>query len=452
MRRVLSVIGAGLCSSALFAQEPVSQPVSQPASQPTSQPSTQPFDPDLAAAFAAELTGDSASEPATPVQNPNATRFRMLPDISANGTFVFALFPNGAPDQDLRAHDPTDNGFTLQELEVSLQSIIDPFFRADVFISTGLNEIELEEVFITSLAELPLNMQLRAGQFYTKFGRQNGQHLHIWAFSDLPLTSRRFFGGEGLRDLGLEATVPLPTDRIASRGEFGPPIWTTNLSLTVQQGVNDISFGEKDYSGTLADAATLMYSARLSNFFDLSDTTGLTLGLSSTISSNDTSDDVNNPNYSLLYGADLYLRHKPLQGNTSIGFTAEYMLRQAQLGNNAAAVVTEDALYLQAIARVTRAVELALRFDAVGFVSSVQGEQTIFDDPETASARFLPRDQIRFTAGVSYYTSEFFRLRLHAGYDQSQVLDEDGVIQSQVFPEIMLQANFVIGVHGAHAY
>jgi hypothetical protein len=450
----VGAIGAWLSSSILYAQEPASQPSSQPTSEPASEPASEPFDPDLAAALAAELGGGSDSEPSTPT--PRAPVARLLPDISLNGSLIAAGFPNGASDPDLREHDPTNSGFSLQEIELAFASIVDPFFRADAIFSTGQDSIELEEGNITSLGHLPLGMQLKIGQFFTKFGRQNTQHLHNWAFADLPLTSRRMFGGDGLRDLGIEANFHLPTDKLftKSRGEFAPPLLTSELSFAIQQGTNDVAFGEKDFAAPLSEGglSQFLYVAHLQNFFDVSDTSGLTLGFSAAISSNNTSGDLENPNLTLLYGADLYYRHKPLQGHSFFTFTAEYILRQAQVGLDAAAVVSEDALYLQAVTRITREWEMAFRVDTVGLVSKIEGNRASLDDPEDLSARFLPRDEFRVTGAVSYYSSEFFRLRLQAGFDQSQVLGEDGVIQLANFPEVMLQANFVIGVHGAHAY
>jgi hypothetical protein len=461
MRKHLVAFGLCLASSSVAqpsgppTNQPTTQPASQPATQPASQPDSQPFDPDLAAEFAAELSGGSDSAPATPntATGPSLVA-KLLPDISVNGSVALSAFPNGPSDPDLRAHDPIDNGFTLQEIELAFTSIIDPFFRADIFYAVGLDEIELEEGYITTLVELPLDMQIRAGQMLTKFGRQNQQHLHSWIFNDLPLPNRRFFGGESFRDLALEATFPLPTDRLFSRGEFAPPFWTSELNFAFQQGTNDVSFGEKDYGGPFLDAApSFLYTARLQNFFDLTETDGLTIGLNGALSANDTSSDPEaRANQTLILGADVYYRHRPLRGFSYFTFTAEYFLRQAQLGDNAAAVVVEDAVYLQAVSRLNRNWELAFRFDAVGFVSQVNGEEDVFDDPESASARFQPRDELRVSGAVTYYTSEFFRLRLQGGYDQSQVLDENGVIQSQAFPEVILQANFVIGVHGAHSY
>jgi hypothetical protein len=421
------------------------------ASQPTSQPASQPASDDLAAEFAAELAGDSASQPAPPAPTGGPARLRFLPDISFNTSIAAAVFPNGSSDPDLRAHDPADSGFTLQEIELAATSIVDPFFRADLFAAIGLDEIEIEEAYLTSLGRLPLGLQLRAGQFFTRFGRQNPTHLHLWAFIDLPLTSRRMFGGDGLRDLGVEASARLPTDFIGTRGEFGPPLLTSELTISAQQGSNEVSFGEKDFGapqGEVGGFARYLYAARLSNFLDLSDTSGLTLGLSYALSTNDTAGEgATKENRTALYGLDVFYRYKPEQGRGSFNLTAEYIQREGQIPG---ALIREGAAYIQGVARVTRAWELALRLDTVGLPGKVIGDGAALEIEGDPSQRFLPRVEYRASAAVSYYTSEFFRLRLQGGLDSS---DTDGdAITDALFPEILLQANFSIGPHGAHPY
>ena len=55
--------------------------------------------------------------------------------------------------------------------------------------------VEVEEAYLTTLA-LPANLQVRASQFLTRFGRLNSTHPHAWDFTDQPLVNGRFFGGE----------------------------------------------------------------------------------------------------------------------------------------------------------------------------------------------------------------------------------------------------------------
>ena len=47
-------------------------------------------------------------------------------------------------------------------------------------------EVKLEEAFAVTRS-LPAGLQIKAGQFYTAFGRANPQHLHQWDFVDQPV-------------------------------------------------------------------------------------------------------------------------------------------------------------------------------------------------------------------------------------------------------------------------
>ena len=59
--------------------------------------------------------------------------------------------------------------FNMDEIEVSLQSIVDPYARADFFLSIGRNpatgsfEAGLEEGYVTT-TDLPAHLQLKAGK------------------------------------------------------------------------------------------------------------------------------------------------------------------------------------------------------------------------------------------------------------------------------------------------
>src|SRR5712692_372759 len=111
------------------------------------------------------------------------------PKISLNGLFTAAAFSD-KNNLNLGDHDPRVNGFNVQNVELHLQGAVDPYFQMDAnlvtFIEKGDTKVELEEAYGTSLA-LPANLQLVAGQYFTRFGRQNWQHPHQWDFVDQPV-------------------------------------------------------------------------------------------------------------------------------------------------------------------------------------------------------------------------------------------------------------------------
>ena len=99
--------------------------------------------------------------------------------------------------------------------EISLDGAVDPYFKGFSNIvlkidSAGQTGIELEEAYALTTS-LPSNLQLKFGQFFAEFGRQNPQHPHAWAFVDEPLVLNRMFGPDGLRSQGLRLSWLLPT-------------------------------------------------------------------------------------------------------------------------------------------------------------------------------------------------------------------------------------------------
>jgi hypothetical protein len=106
------------------------------------------------------------------------------PDISFIADFALAAFNH---DDNLQqgGHDPTENGFNLQALEMAVSADVDPYFKFNSNIVFGTDGVELEEAYATTLS-LPASLQVRAGQFLTRFGRINPTHPHAWDFWDQP--------------------------------------------------------------------------------------------------------------------------------------------------------------------------------------------------------------------------------------------------------------------------
>src|SRR6266446_5556998 len=186
-------------------------------------------------------------------------------------------------------HDPIKRGFSLRNAEIALDGAVDPYFKGFANIVLKLDkkqgtEIELEETYLQS-SSLPANLQLKAGQFFANFGRQNPQHPHQWAFVDEPLILNRAFGPEGLRSIGAQLSWLAPT-----------PFYTEAfLGVFDGQGGTAFSFrnpGEDDGSGThrfhgratsdrsLRGPGDLLYVPRIASSFDLSDSQTLVVGAS----------------------------------------------------------------------------------------------------------------------------------------------------------------------------
>lgn len=97
-------------------------------------------------------------------------------------------------------HDPRRRGFTLQQAELAFAGALNPYFAGEAYLVATEEVVELEEAFLRSLF-LPW-FELKAGYFFTEFGRLNRIHPHGWTWADQPVALGRILGGEGLRGVG----------------------------------------------------------------------------------------------------------------------------------------------------------------------------------------------------------------------------------------------------------
>lgn len=152
------------------------------------------------AALAASLTAIGARAQST-----------LNPDISLIGD-VRASWSNsddGIESDQLNLH--------LNEVELSFQGYLNPYARADAFVGFHEEEgAEIEEVYLTATRGLPLGLSFSAGQYLLAFGKLNHLHSHAYSFILQPLAHAEYFGEEGLRDVGVRASVPIPTGDIAT--------------------------------------------------------------------------------------------------------------------------------------------------------------------------------------------------------------------------------------------
>lgn len=191
------------------------------------------------------------------------------PDISVIPRFVVRTDDGGKLGDGRREFSQPD--FQFEELEIAIQSYLNPFSKADVILTLPGPDIEagklgIEELYATVFRGLPLDLNLRVGKYRAEFGKLNMMHPHAWPFVTAPLMQTRFFG-EALNDLGISASILLPTGDVYTR-------LTVDLlrgaSVADGAGIDDTS-GRKPFYAN---------SARLSSFFTLDDDNDLEVGLS----------------------------------------------------------------------------------------------------------------------------------------------------------------------------
>jgi hypothetical protein len=207
---------------------------------------------------------------AAAVSNVCVSQTTVNPDISVIPRFLIETNDGEKLAQGKREFSQPD--FQFQELEIAIQSYLNPFSRADVILTVPGPDIEkaslgIEELYATVFRGLPLDLNLRFGKYRVEYGKLNMVHPHAWPFITQPLSQARFLGEEGLNDLGLSASILLPTGDIYTK-------LTVDVlrggSIANVAGINDTTGGKPFYAN----------SARLSSFFTLSDESDLEVGLS----------------------------------------------------------------------------------------------------------------------------------------------------------------------------
>jgi hypothetical protein len=332
----------------------------------------------------AAATRDGASPPpaqAAPASSAIA-RVLLLPDISAIGSLTFSW--------DDQTHQPT---FHFEELELALQAVVDPYLRADVFISFADGGVDVEEAYVTTLA-FPAGFQLRAGILKSPFGRLNQTHPHVQEFIEAPLPTR-LLANEALSGAGIDVAwlAPLP--------------WFAELHLALQ---NTAPFE--------GDPSRFTGVGRLNQFFGLSDAATLGVGLSAARRSEAPGQ------FRDLAGADVYLRWRPPESRAYLAVTAEIYARRF-VGMDDVSQAFQDGWWAQAFWRIDRFVGVGARY-------------------ERAPADAGGGDEQRLVGVFAWLPSEFERIRLEASHD---VLP--GGVKAFT---VLANLEFGIGAHGAHPF
>lgn len=349
----------------------------------------------------------------------------------------------------LGGHDPKQRGFTLQNLEMTLEGKVDPYFRGQANIvlqitPEGETIIEAEEAYLETMA-LPWNLQVKAGQFFTDFGRLNPTHPHTWDFVDQPLVNGRFLGGDGLRNPGARVSWLAPT-----------PFYS-ELFFTVQNSQGETAhsfrndnedeplFGRPVSQGKLAALGDLLFAPRYAASFNLTPAQTLLAGASAAFGPNGTGGGGDTQ----IYGVDLFWKWKsPRQhaGFPFVSWQTEAMMRRF----DAAAFPGDDetpALPRETLTDFGVYSQVAYGFKK-GWVAAFRGDY-LFPDQRGKYESILGFDpdrgsRWRLAPNLTYYPSEFSKVRLQYNYDKRNNVGDDH--------SVWLQWEFLLGAHAAHKF
>jgi hypothetical protein len=298
----------------------------------------------------------------------------------------------------------------MHESEASFQAVVDPYARADFFISFGEEGVELEEGFIT-FPTLPGGLLLRVGKMRAAFGKVNSLHNHVLPWTDRPLVINNLVGGEdGIDDAGMSVARLIP-----NRWIF--------LEATGQVFRGDSS--DLFHSNTRNDVS---FVGHLRGYHDITESTNLDLGGSYAHGHNTAGivDDVVVDDFQTeLFGFDATVRWRPLRRaiyHSFVGRSEVIWSRREQPG---------------------------ARQDSTGFF--VSGDYQLARrwfggvriDSSDRAADSSARDSSQ-SAVITYRPSEFSEVR--GQYRRISFAEGEEA------NEFLFQFQFAIGAHGAHPF
>ena len=312
------------------------------------------------------------------------------PDIAAIGDFI------GAAGKSPGGGEPS---LSMHEAELSFQAIVDPYARADVFLTFGPEGAGIEEAFMT-FPTLPAGLLIKAGKFRDAFGKINASHNHVLPYADRPLMTQNLLGGEdGLADSGISVSRLFPNTFafIEATGQ-------------VFRGESTVFKAEK--------RTDLAYVGHLRAYRDLTESSNIDLGGSFADGHNDAGATTR------LWGADATFRYRPLRRSIYTHFLARTEVTWSQ----------------------RREIPGPSAFGGFGYLEYQFGRRW------TAGTRFDLSDRAKdpsirdkgLSAILTYMPSEFSVLR---GQYRRTLLG-DGLTND----EFLFQLQFAIGAHGAHPF
>ena len=408
------------------------------------------------------------NSPETQIQSSSPfNQSKFVPDISFIADFSYVArdldndiysaldipglsYPLGHHHGEDDAHDGlnANRGFNFNYGEMTLYSIVDPYFDLFAVLHVAPEHAGLEEAYITT-RQLPYGFQIKAGKFLSSIGRLNEQHVHSWDFVDRPLVSRTIFGDEGLNEIGARITWVAPTDLYLM------------LGAEILTGENESSFGTTGFSdpnsavniddnqqpglfvGYARTAFDVDEAAFLLGFSCAHGTTKVGQNFSTSDGEGSALDALTN----ILCG-DLTIKYliDPIR---YISFQSEYLYRSTSgsfyFRDSSNAILTsgldrhQAGFYSQLIAKLGLRWRIGVRYDLLSVNNATVG----------TTKSIFPENLTRYSAMAEYNPTEFSRLRMQYNYDRSKYIHP---MIHKPFSEIILQLNVAIGAHGAHSF
>ena len=297
---------------------------------------------------------------------------------------------------------------------------MDPYARADFFVSFGEEGVNVEEGFLT-LTSLPGGLLTKVGKMRAAFGKVNSLHNHVLPWADRPLVNSNLVGGEdGINDAGLSVARLIPNPWLfleatgqVFRGDSGSDQNSNPLYQTTKR-------------------SELSYVGHVRSYKDINDDSNLDFGVSYSRGHNGLADGDRADPGSLvtqLYGIDATYRWKPLQRSIyhSLVGRGEWIWSRRDQPNG---LQRGSGMYVSGDYQVGRRWFTGVRLDR----SAHPEDGSLID----TGGSFI----------VTYWPSEFSQVR--AQYRRTNYTTAPSIVSSA--NELLFQFQFSIGAHGAHPF
>jgi len=330
--------------------------------------------------------------------NPGASKV-FNPDISVIGNFMGKAGQTNAYEFG-SDHSEMRQTLQLDEAEVSFQAFVDPYAKANFFLSATPSGLDVEEGY-AQFVTLPYDLTAKAGKFKALFGKANTWHTHVRPWVDQPLVIHNFFGDEQLADDGVSVSKVFPNSK--------------NIYV---EATGEVFRGDVENVFQHENQNDLFYNAHLKAFRDLTENSNLELGTSY---ARGTLDAARNQ----FAGLDLTWRWKPLQQGLYRGFIGRL---EAIANDRPAADHRLKGFYASGDYQLGQRWSTGIRIDSADRF----GEQTPLTTDRGVAAT------------LTFWPSEFSQIRgelRHIDYGNAKDITE-----------FLFQLQFAIGAHGAHTF
>jgi hypothetical protein len=341
---------------------------------------------------------------------------------AANFNPDFAIIGNWQGNASSRNDNPARNRFDLGSVELDLRGAVDPradavvilpfyrevedelFFEKDDVSGDVDSGVEIEEAYLFLHDFGVENLTAKLGRFHLKFGRWNQLHQHNWATVDNAFAVASFMGPEAYGDSGISLSYVIPPKLV--NDEYIEAV----LEIVTGEGGEESPVINSDaFTDAPALNAHLLWNHNFGSEWNME------LGASAMLGKHDDTADA------WIFGSDFTLLHTDPTGRFN------NQLFQGELFYNQIDGIDGGSLgaYLLAQQQLNRDWYAGVRLDWTQ--NGVDSKQEIWG----------------VSPYVSWYLSEFLRLRMEYQHRNGDIEDEN---------ILWFQVNFVFGAHPPHPY